>query len=156
VQAAVVVTATGVESMPAPATAVSIAGMRILVAEDNEHNQLLIELLLKKQGIQSVMVSNGVEAIENLRQNSYDLVLMDLEMPVMGGFEAVAAIREDEKKTGTHMAIVALSAHSPEEQREPCIAAGMDDFMMKPIDVKALHAMLRRFAPAGAVSGQAT
>jgi len=157
-QAAAAQAATDVEStpVPSPVPAVSVEGMRVLVAEDNEHNQLLIELLLKKQGVQSVMVSNGAEAIENLRQNSYDLVFMDLEMPVMGGFEAVAAIREDEKKTGTRMSIVALSAHPPEEQREPCIAAGMDDFLMKPIDVKALHAMLRRFAPAGAGSGQTT
>jgi signal transduction histidine kinase/ActR/RegA family two-component response regulator len=126
---------------------ISIEGMRILVAEDNEHNQLLIDLLLKKQGIQPVMVDNGVEALENLRQNSYDLVFMDLEMPVMGGFDAVATIREDEKKTGRHVSIVALSAHSPEEQRAPCIAAGMDDYLMKPFDAKALQAVLRRFAP---------
>ena len=143
-------------SEPVPALAetavVTIEGMRVLVAEDNEHNQLLIELLLKKQGVESVMVNNGAEAIENLRQNSYDLVFMDLEMPVMGGFEAVAAIREDEKKKGTRMSIVALSAHAPEEQREPCIAAGMDDYLMKPLDVKALQAMLRRFAPAKLVA----
>ena len=143
-------------SEPVPTRAetavVTIEGMRVLVAEDNEHNQLLIELLLKKQGVESVMVNNGAEAIENLRQNSYDLVFMDLEMPVMGGFEAVAAIREDEKKKGTRMSIVALSAHAPEEQREPCIAAGMDDYLMKPLDVKALQAMLRRFAPAKLVA----
>ncbi len=126
---------------------VKIEGMRVLVAEDNEHNQLLIELLLKKQGVEPVLVNNGAEALEDLRKNNYDLVFMDLEMPVMGGFEAVAAIREEEKKTGTRMSIVALSAHPPEEQRDPCIAAGMDDYLMKPFDVKALQATLRRFAP---------
>ena len=145
-----------VEPAPVGATAKGIAGMRVLVAEDNEHNQLLIRLLLNKQGVEPVIVDNGAEAIENLRQNSYDLVLMDLEMPVMGGFEAVAAIRDAEKKTGTRMSIVALSAHPPEEQREPCIAAGMDDYLVKPFDVKALQAMLRRFAPARAASGQTT
>jgi len=137
---------------PVPPAANSIAGMRVLVAEDNEHNQLLIELLLKKQGVQSVMVSNGVEAIENLGQNSYDLVFMDLEMPVMGGFEAVAAIREAEKQSGTRMAIVALSAHAPDEQRESCITAGMDDYLMKPINTKALQAVLHRFAPSQAAA----
>ncbi len=155
VQAAAAKMASDVKSTPAQAAA-DVQGMRVLVAEDNEHNQLLIELLLKKQGVEPVMVNNGAEAVENLRQNSYDLIFMDLEMPVMGGFEAVAAIREDEKKTGKRMSIVALSAHPPEEQREPCIAAGMDDFLMKPIDVKALHTLLRRFAPVRAVSGQAT
>lgn len=140
------------QTAPAPAPAetdpASVAGMRVLVAEDNEHNQLLIELLLKKQGVESVMVDNGAEAVKNLRENSYDLVFMDLEMPVMGGFEAVAVIREGEKNTGKRTTIIALSAHPPEEQREPCLAAGMDEFLMKPIDVKALTAMLRRFAPA--------
>jgi len=133
---------------PVESAAISVAGMRVLVAEDNEHNQLLIELLLKKQGVDPVLVNNGAEAVENLRHNSYDLVFMDLEMPVMGGFDAVAAIREHEKTTTTRMSIVALSAHPPEEQRDLCIAAGMDDYLMKPFDVKALLAILRRFVPA--------
>jgi signal transduction histidine kinase/ActR/RegA family two-component response regulator len=125
----------------------SVQGMRVLVAEDNEHNQLLIELLLKKQGVQSVMVNNGVEAIENLKENSYDLVFMDLEMPVMGGFDAVAAIRAAEKNSAMRMLIVALSAHAPEEQRDHCIKAGMDDYLMKPIDTKLLLALLQKYAP---------
>ncbi|MFN0069840.1 MAG: response regulator, partial [Limisphaerales bacterium] len=136
------------ELAPVEAVAPNFAGMRVLVAEDNEHNQLLIELLLKKQGVETTLVNNGAEAIENLRQNSYDLVFMDLEMPVMGGFEAVAAIREVEKKTGQRVLIVALSAHAPEEQRALCIAAGMDDYLMKPFDVKSLQETLRRHAPA--------
>ena len=77
---------------------------------------------------------------------------MDLEMPVMGGFEAVAAIREAEKQSGTRMALVALSAHAPDEQRESCITAGMDDYLMKPINTKALQAVLQRFAPSQAVA----
>jgi signal transduction histidine kinase/ActR/RegA family two-component response regulator len=134
------------ESTPAP-VAGSVEGMSVLVAEDNEHNQLLIELLLKKQGVQSVMVSNGAEAVENLSHNSYDLVLMDLEMPVMGGLDAVAAIRKAEKQTGKRLSIVALSAHAPEEQRALCLEAGMDDYLMKPIDTKLLRVLLQRFAP---------
>lgn len=122
-------------------------GMRVLVAEDNENNQLLIELLLKREGVTSVMVNDGAEAVENLRSNRYDIVFMDLEMPVMGGFEAVAKIREMEKPLGTHMTIVALSAHSPDQERDNCLAAGMDDYMMKPIDVKVLQALLRKYAP---------
>jgi signal transduction histidine kinase/CheY-like chemotaxis protein len=122
-------------------------GMRVLVAEDNENNQMLIELLLKRQGVETVIVEDGTLAVENLRSNEYDLVLMDLEMPKMGGFEAVAAIRENEKTLNRRANIVALSAHAPEQERDHCIAAGMDDYMMKPIDVKLLHALLRKFAP---------
>ena len=146
VRAAVAATAR-VEPVAAVAAAGSVDGMRVLVAEDNEHNQLLIELLLKKQGVQSVMVNNGVEAIENLRQNSYDLVFMDLEMPVMGGFDAVAAIRKEEQQTGKRVSIVALSAHAPAEQRDICLRSGMDEYLMKPIDTKLLRALLQRFAP---------
>ncbi len=131
---------------PAP-TVQAFKGMRVLVAEDNENNQMLIELLLKRQGVETVIVEDGTLAVENLREHEYDLVLMDLEMPKMGGFEAVAAIREQEKGQSRHANIVALSAHAPDEQRDNCLAAGMDDYMMKPIDVKALHALLTKFAP---------
>jgi len=140
-----------VKPVAAPAAAAAAVkpfqGMRILVAEDNENNQLLIELLLKRQGVESVIVNDGAEAVENLRGNDYDLVFMDLEMPVMGGFEAVDAIRENEKAAGKRATIVALSAHAPEQERDHCIAAGMDDYMMKPIDVKVLQALLQKYAP---------
>lgn len=130
-----------------PAPLKPFEGMRILVAEDNENNQLLIELLLKRQGVEAVIVNDGAEAVENLRGNEYDLIFMDLEMPVMGGFEAVAAIREHEKTAGRRSTIVALSAHAPEQERDHCLAAGMDDYLMKPIDVKLLQAMLHKYAP---------
>ena len=122
-------------------------GMRVLVAEDNENNQLLIELLLKREGVESVIVNDGAEAVDNLQTNQYDIVFMDLEMPVMGGFEAVAKIREREKPLGSHAIVVALSAHSPDQERDNCLAAGMDDYLMKPFDVTALQAVLRKYAP---------
>ncbi len=126
----------------------SFKGMRVLVAEDNDNNQMLIELLLTRQGVEAVIVGDGTEAVENLRHNTYDLVFMDLEMPVMGGIEAVAKIREFEVPLGRHTMIAALSAHAPEQERDHCIAAGMDDYMMKPIDIKVLHELLRKYAPA--------
>jgi signal transduction histidine kinase/CheY-like chemotaxis protein len=145
-------------TMPAAATKPAVAatpapqpfkGMRVLVAEDNENNQLLIELLLKRQGVEVTIVGDGTEAVEILQGNEYDLIFMDLEMPTMGGIDAVAAIRAAEKAQGQgkHTNIVALSAHAPEQERDHCIAAGMDDYMMKPIDVKVLHALLQKFAP---------
>ena len=146
---------------PMPAVTVStepelpFKGMRVLVAEDNDNNQMLIELLLAKQGVAAVIVGDGAEAVENIRTNPYDLVFMDLEMPIMGGIEAVAKIREFEKPLGRHTMIAALSAHAPEDERDHCIAAGMDDYMMKPIDVKVLHALLRKYAPVSSVPGAA-
>ncbi len=134
-------------ALQAAAPAQPFKGMCVLVAEDNDNNQMLIELLLKRQGVDAVIVGNGAEAVENLRGNAYDLVFMDLEMPVMDGFEAVAAIREREKTQGGHAMIAALSAHAPEQERDHCIASGMDDYMMKPIDVKVLHALLRKYLP---------
>ena len=86
-----------------------------------------------------MIVGDGAEAVENIRTNTYDLVFMDLEMPIMGGIEAVAKIREFENTLGRHTMIAALSAHAPEDERDHCIAAGMDDYMMKPIDVKVLR-----------------
>ena len=135
---------------PAPAPMVQLfKGMRVLVAEDNENNQLLIELLLKRQGVEATIVGDGIEAVESLQSNEYDLVFMDLEMPTMGGIEAVKVIRAAEKAQGQgkHVNIAALSAHAPDQERDHCIAAGMDDYMMKPIEVKVLHALLRKFAP---------
>lgn len=120
-------------------------GMTVLVAEDNEHNQLLIELLLKKKGVDVTLVDDGAQAIDKLAATDYDLVFMDLEMPVMGGFEAAAAIRQNEKSNGKRATIVALSAHPPEEQRDNCIAAGMDDFLMKPFNDQSLRAMLQKY-----------
>ena len=151
-------------SMPAVKPAANAAGnkddkpfkgMRVLVAEDNDNNQMLIELLLGRQGVEAVIVGDGAEAVENLRNNTYDLVLMDLEMPVMGGIEAVAKIRAYETPLGRHTMIAALSAHAPEQERDNCLAAGMDDYMMKPIDIKVLHEFLRKYAPAGLVKQDA-
>jgi signal transduction histidine kinase/CheY-like chemotaxis protein len=134
------------EEAVSPAGALAGAGLNLLVAEDNEHNQLLIELLLKRQGAQVTMVGNGAEALNAMNAGAFDLVLMDLEMPVMGGFEAVAELRRREGGNGKHVPVIALSAHAADEQRDNCIAAGMDDFLTKPIDLKALQALLRRYA----------
>jgi len=127
--------------------------LKVLVAEDNEDNQLLIELLLNRWGAQITIVENGQLAVGETGVNQFDLVLMDLEMPVMDGFQAVAAIRENERREGGHVPIVALSAHALVGYRERCLAAGMDDYLTKPIDADALYALLEDFAEA---QGQVT
>ena len=120
--------------------------LKVLVAEDGEDNQLLIELLLKRKGAHITIVENGQLAVTKLEQNHFDLVLMDLEMPVMNGFDAVAAIRENEVRKGGHVPVVALSAHALVGYREKCLVAGMDDYLTKPLDAAALYALMDAYA----------
>jgi two-component system, sensor histidine kinase and response regulator len=106
--------------------------LRILVAEDNRVNQLLAVRTLEKAGHSVAVANNGEEALAAIGSERFDLVLMDVQMPVMDGFETTARIREREQKTGQHIAIVAMTAHALKEDRERCLAAGMDGYVSKP------------------------
>ena len=106
--------------------------MRILLAEDNAVNQLLALRVLEKQGHQVVTASNGRAALERLEKATFDLILMDIQMPEMDGFEATAVIRKEEESTGKHLPIIAMTAHAMEGDRERCLAAGMDGYISKP------------------------
>ena len=112
--------------------------LRILLAEDNLVNQMLASRLLEKHGHSVVTAGNGRQALERLENESFDLVLMDVQMPEMDGFEATAAIRKKEEATGNHLPIVAMTAHAMEGDRERCLAAGMDGYVSKPIIAKEL------------------
>ncbi|MEY2518735.1 MAG: hypothetical protein QOF24_494, partial [Verrucomicrobiota bacterium] len=107
--------------------------LRILVAEDNLVNRAVATGVLKKQGHELVHVSNGREAVEAFRDGPFDLILMDVQMPEMDGFEATQRIRELERARGGHMRIVAMTAHAMAGDRERCLAAGMDDYVSKPL-----------------------
>ena len=107
--------------------------LRVLVAEDNLVNQQLAVRLLEKRGIKAVVVGDGREALAVLEQQSFNLVLMDVQMPEMDGLEATAAIREREVKTGAHLPIIAMTAHAMKGDQERCLAAGMDFYIAKPI-----------------------
>ncbi len=106
----------------------------ILLAEDNVVNQRVAAGLLTRRGHRVTIVENGKQALEALERTAFDLVLMDLQMPEMGGFEATAAIRARERKTGGHLRIVAMTAHAMSGDRQRCLAAGMDEYLSKPID----------------------
>jgi signal transduction histidine kinase/DNA-binding response OmpR family regulator len=118
--------------------------LRVLVAEDNAVNQKLAEHLLIRRGHQPVVAANGAEAIGMLAGERFDLVLMDLQMPEMDGFEATATIREMERGTGKRIPIVALTAHAMEGDRQRCLDADMDGYVSKPIKAVELFEVIDR------------
>ncbi len=133
-----------------PSTALEAAqpprAMRILVAEDNAVNQRLATRLLEKRGHHVVVVGNGREALIALEKDTFDLVLMDIQMPNMDGMEATTKIREREELAGGHVSVVALTAHAMKGDEELCLAAGMDDYLTKPIRPQELDKLLAKFA----------
>ncbi len=108
--------------------------VRILLAEDNLINQKVATRVLNKLGFNCEIANNGREALDILKVKDYDLVLMDCQMPEMDGFEATAAIRSWEEKTGAHIPVIAMTANAMQGDREKCLDAGMDDYVSKPID----------------------
>jgi two-component system sensor histidine kinase/response regulator len=124
-----------------PATPVA-RGARMLIAEDNIVNQRVAEGLLTKRGHQVTVVTTGREALHALQGGTFELVLMDVQMPDMDGFEATAAIRGWERDTGQHVRIVAMTAHAMTGDRARCLAAGMDGYLSKPIDQRSLYAIV--------------
>jgi CheY-like chemotaxis protein len=112
--------------------------LRVLLAEDNAINRELVVRLLSKRGHAVVVAANGKQAVSALETQSFDVVLMDVQMPEMDGFEATAAIRQKEKAIGTHVPIIALTAHAMKGDRERCLAGGMDGYVSKPVQAEEL------------------
>jgi PAS domain S-box-containing protein len=121
--------------------------LRILLAEDNPVNRKLAVHLLKSRGYHVTVTANGREALRALDLNTFDAVLLDVQMPVMGGFEATAAIRAKEKGTGRRIPVVAITAHAMQGDREKCLAAGMDAYISKPIRAAELFKTLQDLSP---------
>ena len=116
------------------------------MAEDNVVNQKLARRLLEKSGFFVDIAANGIEAVESLERIDYDLILMDVQMPVMDGMEATALIREKETGTGQHIPIIALTANAMKGDREHCLRVGMDAYISKPIKPKELFAAIQSLA----------
>ncbi|MEQ1833153.1 MAG: response regulator, partial [Candidatus Eisenbacteria bacterium] len=130
----------------APAATGVRRALRVLLAEDNDVNRLMIRRTLEKFGHTVTEAADGVEAVLATREHPFDVVLMDAQMPELNGFEATQRIRADEVSTGRRLPIVALTAHAMQGDRERCLAAGMDDYLTKPIETERLLATLERVA----------
>jgi two-component system, sensor histidine kinase and response regulator len=118
--------------------------LRVLLAEDNPVNQALTMRLMEKAGHSVTIANNGKQALSALERSSFDLVLMDVQMPDMDGFAAVASIRQGERDTGAHIPVVAMTAHAMKGDEEKCLAAGMDGYVPKPIDRERLYQVIGR------------
>jgi len=121
--------------------------LRILVAEDHPVNQKLAVALLSKRGHEVVVAADGRIALEAWEHQRFDVILMDVHMPNMGGIEATQAIREREKSRGGHVRIIALTALAMTSDRDRCLSAGMDGYVSKPLDANDLFATLERLLP---------
>jgi len=116
--------------------------LRVLLAEDNPVNQRLATRMLEKRGYRVVLAGNGREALEALERGSFDLVLMDVQIPEMDGLQATAMMREKEKGTDAHLPVVALTAHAMKGDRDKFLAPGMDGYLTKPIRPRELDDLL--------------
>jgi two-component system, sensor histidine kinase and response regulator len=148
----------GVHDAPrlaAPRISSAPESLHVLVAEDNAVNQQIARRLLEKRGHTVVVVGDGRAAIDQLQREAFDLVLMDVQMPVMDGVEATAAIRARERQTGAWLPVVAMTAHAMKGDREKYLAAGMDGYVSKPVQKEALWEVVEEFGRKKRLKAQA-
>lgn len=119
--------------------------LNILLVEDNVLNQRVVTFSLKKYNHEVTIANNGVEAIEIFKNTKFDVILMDIMMPVMDGLEATVRIREEEKQTACERRtpIIALTANTMDNDRDKCLSFGMDEFMAKPFDIEKLKSIFK-------------
>jgi two-component system, sensor histidine kinase and response regulator len=120
--------------------------LHILLTEDNLVNQRIVVRMLEKRGHSVVVAGNGKEALDAFARDTFDLVLMDIQMPLVDGFEATRLIRAQQRGSSEHIPIVAMTAHAMKGDRERCLAAGMDDYISKPINTSELYELLDKIA----------
>jgi signal transduction histidine kinase/ligand-binding sensor domain-containing protein/CheY-like chemotaxis protein len=125
-------------------SATGMKELRILLAEDNKINQLLTLRLLEERGHTVTIVGNGRDALDALARERFDMVLMDVQMPAMGGLEATKAIRAQERESGSRLPIIAMTANAMKGDRERCLEAGMDGYVSKPVEAQKLYAEIER------------
>ncbi|MEO5823780.1 MAG: response regulator, partial [Vicinamibacteraceae bacterium] len=124
--------------------------LSVLVAEDNPVNQRVATAMLKRRGHQVTIADNGAEAVRLVAAQAFDAVFMDVQMPELDGLEATQAIRRSEAGTGQRLPIIAMTAHAMNGDRERCLAAGMDDYLTKPVSIAGIDRVLTALAAAKA------
>jgi two-component system, sensor histidine kinase and response regulator len=139
-----------------PASPAPVIPLRVVVAEDNDFSSQLLHQLLVRRGHHVRVASNGREALNLIREGGFDLVLLDLHMPELDGFQVIRAVREGEASRGGHLPVIALTARSRAEDRARCLAAGMDYFLAKPIQAAELWDAIDRVVEARAPIGRRT
>ncbi len=117
----------------------------VLLAEDDEISRIFVEKLLQGKNCRVVSVESGHGVLDALEKEQFDILLMDIQMPEMDGIQAVKRIREREKESGRHLPVIALTAHAMEDHRKECLLAGMDDYLVKPLDVDALFSVMKKY-----------
>jgi signal transduction histidine kinase/CheY-like chemotaxis protein len=147
-----------IASAPAPlaplsSTPPSSRVLQILLVEDHPINQILATTLLKKWGHTVALANNGQEALDMFGRQTWDVILMDMQMPIMGGLEATRLIRTAEKSSGKRTPIIAMTANAMDSDRQACLQAGMDDHLAKPFNAQGLQAMLERHVLSNSVMG---
>jgi CheY-like chemotaxis protein len=139
-----------VDDSPPESTAPAVAVQRVLLAEDTPINQTLETILLNRMGYEVTLANNGLEAVEAFSSSTFELILMDIQMPEMGGMEATQLIRELEQKRGLMPTpIIAVTANALKGDREHYLASGMDGYVSKPISLEALKSEIQRLTPEG-------
>lgn len=141
------ITRHSLREMPPPPSIAAVNPLHILLVEDNLVNQTVAVRMLEKVGHGVVVANNGKEALEVLARESFDLILMDVQMPLLDGLETTRLIREEERETTRHLPIIAMTAHAMKGDREQCLAAGMDDYLAKPINTSELYALIEKHVP---------
>ncbi len=121
--------------------------LNVLVAEDSFTNRELLQMVLKQNGSSVGLAKNGQEVVKILSEKNFDIVLMDIQMPIMDGYEATRAIREMERKSGEHIPIIGVTAYAMKEDRQKCLDAGMDDYLVKPVKEDVLLESIRKHMP---------
>ena len=138
-----------IEGHPARDTS-SVQSARILFAEDNPVNQLVVKRILEKEGLGCEIVNNGMEAVQAFEMATYDIIFMDVQMPILSGYDATRTIRELEEASGGHIPIVAMTANAMKGDREKCLEFGMGDYVSKPINRAEFLRVLERWLRAKA------